>query len=395
MRNAVRVLAALVLATAIGVAANIHADKSTRSTPSEKAARKKKEEANRKRLEERAKRARENKKDNEQLGKDIAALMERWAEKRGFSGSVLVAKDGAVIHKAGYGFADVGAKRKNDTATLFDMGSVGKLFTAAAILKLEEQGKLKLTDTLDKFFPKAPKDKAKITLTQLLSHSGGISRDYDAYGGNLKDRDASMNELLAIELSSKPGTKFEYSNANYYLAGAVVEIASRQSYESYLEKYLFAPAGMKDTGFCSDKDLDKARSARRYEDGKDKGSVVEWPFTWGQRGCGYIVTTVEDMFKWSTALEDETVLTEESKEKFFKPQLDGYALGWFTLVGRHNAAVMYHGGAAPGARAFFARYPGDDFMFVFFINSFKTGEALEFELWPELEMTIQASLKDN
>ncbi|MCC6574846.1 MAG: beta-lactamase family protein [Planctomycetes bacterium] len=373
----------------LGVSVTFAEKKPAKPTAAEK---KKKEEANKKRLAERAKRAKDNKKENEEIGKDLATLLQKY-EKKGLQGAVLIAKDGVIVYKSGFGYADASNKRKNAADTLFDIGSVSKHFTAAAILKLAEQGKLKLEDSLDKFFKDCPKDKAKITLSQLLSQSSGIARDYDAYGSNLVDRDVSMKELLAIPLSSAPGTKFEYSNANYYLAGAIVEIASKETYEQYLEKNIFAPAGMKDTGFCSDKGLDRNRSARRYEDGQDKGLAVDWPFTWGQRGCGYIISTAEDMLKWSTALEDETVLTEESKELYFKEHLEGYALGWFKRNSEGDTDYMYHGGSAPGARAFFARFPADDFMFVLLLNSSKAGEGFEFELWPEIEHVVYERMK--
>lgn len=368
----------------------------TKPSPAKKPSaveKKKKDEANKKRLADRAQRAKTNKAVNEQLGKDVATLMKRYAETKGFSGSVLAAKDGMIIHKAGYGYADVKAKRKNDVNTLFDMGSIGKSFTAAAILKLEEQGKLKLTDTLDKFFAYAPKDKAKITLIQILSHSSGLSMNYSpGEDVDINDRDSCMKYFLSVPLSSSPGSKFEYSNANYFLAGAVVEVAAKQDYESYIRKNLIEPAGLKDTDVCSAKNLDRKRDSRRYVDDQDVGSTVDWPFTWGGRGAGYIVTTVEDMYKWSLAIEDETVLSDESREKWFKQVLDDYALGWYVMDTGKGKAV-WHGGAAPGARAMFTRFMAEDIVYVFMMNVQHREREIVFELRAELEQLLLASVK--
>ncbi len=395
MNHWTRVLAVTVALLA-GLMHSPLADAQSKSGPAKKpstAEKKKKDEANKKRQADRAQRAKTNKSINEQLGKDVAILMKRYADTNGFSGAILVAKDGTVIHKSGYGYADVKAKRKNDVNTLFDMGSIGKSFTAAAILKLEEQGKLKLADTLDKFFAYAPKDKAKITLTQILSHSSGLSMNYSpGEDVDFNDRDSCMRYFLSVPLSSSPGTKFEYSNANYYLAGAVVEIASKQDYESYVRKNLIEPAGLKSTDMCSAQSLDRKRDSRRYLDDQDFGSTADYPFTWGTRGVGYIITTVEDMLQWSLAIEDETVLSDESREKWFKAVLDDYALGWYVMDTGKGKAV-WHGGAAPGARAIFTRFMAEDIVYIFMMNVQHREREIMFELRAELEQLLLASVK--
>ncbi len=129
-------------------------------------------------LKARDQRAKTNAKANAALGKKLEALMEGWKDK-GFSGAILVAKDGQPLIKKGYGMADREAKRANAPDTLYDIGSVTKLFTAAGVLRLEQDGKLRLSDTLGRFFSFAPADKKEITVEQLLSHTGGLSRMYE------------------------------------------------------------------------------------------------------------------------------------------------------------------------------------------------------------------------
>ncbi len=337
-------------------------------------------------LKEREQRAKKNKKENEALGKKVEGVMDAWKAK-GFDGAVLVARDGDAIFKRGYGMADREAKRANAPDTLYDIGSVTKLFTAAGVLRLEQDGKLKLTDTLEKFFPGAPPDKKPITLTQLLSHSSGVSRMYEDEHIDSFSRDNTVKGLLSIPLSSKPGTQFEYSNSNYYLAGAVIEVVTGGKYEDYMMKHVIEASGMKDSAFCSNDKLDDKRTAMRYEDGKLRGDVTNWPFTWGQRGCGYLVSTVEDMQRFSDAIDYGDFLDEEARQKWFSVEKETYALGWFCEE-RDKRKVQYHGGASPGAWAYFARYPDDDVMFVFFLNVSETGKRIDLDVARDLENAI-------
>lgn len=340
------------------------------------------------RLKEREQRAKANAKSHEALTKKLEALMDGYKE-RGFSGSVLVAKDGKALLKKGYAMADREAKRANAPDTLFDIGSVTKTFTAAGILRLEQDGKLRLDDTLGKFFPNAPADKKPITLTQLLSHSGGISRMYDNEHFDYESRDNTVKGLLSIPLTSKPGEKYEYSNTNYFIAAAIIEVASGESYETYMQKNILEASGMKDSGFCSGEKLDDKRSAMRYEDGQNKGSVTDWPFTWGQKGCGYMVSTVEDMWRFSEAIEWNDFIDAKAKELWFTVQKENYAFGW-SILDTDGKKTQCHAGAAPGARAYFARLPEIDAMFVLLLNSCGQGSLLEFDIAREITALLRA-----
>ncbi|MCC6574847.1 MAG: beta-lactamase family protein [Planctomycetes bacterium] len=353
------------------------------------------EEANKKRLADRAARARSNKTINEDLGKTIAAIMKDFAEQKGFSGVVLVEKDGVEIHKAAYGMAHAGDRRKNAIDTYFDMGSVGKHFTAAAILQLEERKKLSLDDTLQKYFKDVPKDKAGITLKQLLSHSSGIGAPPPVDEmPDLTNRDIAMKYYLSLPLAGKPGERFEYTNTNFNIAAAVVELVSKKTYEQYVRENLFVPAGLKETGFRGDSFLSRQRDARRYVNKIDKGSMIDRGYTWVHRGAGFLVSCVSDMQKWSRALEDETILTEESKTKWRTAVVDIGGLGWY-INDSDGQCCMSHGGKTPGGRAYFVRYPEADFMFVFFMNSIKNDDDVELrnEVKAVIEDTIVRALR--
>lgn len=339
-----------------------------------------------KKVKERKAALRKDKKANEELAGKLETLMKGWNDK-GFDGAVLVARHGEVIFKAGYGLADREAKRENKPDTLYDIGSVTKLFTAAGILRLEQNGKLKLDDTIGEHITFAPEDKKGITIRQLLSHTSGLAREYDPEHLDAFNRDITVKGLLGIPLKSEPGTAFEYSNTNYYIAGAIIEFVTKGKYEDFMMEHIIEAAGMEDSAFCSDEKLDDKRTAMRYADGKNVGTVTDWPFTWGQRGCGYLVSTVEDMWRFSEAIELGDFIDEIAKKHWFEVQKDNYALGWYVQE-RNERKVQWHGGASPGAWAHFRRYPDDDVVFVFFINTSDRENRIDMDLAEDIEKTI-------
>src|SRR5687767_4373349 len=154
-------------------------------------------------------------------------------DKIGYSGTVLVAIDGKAVISRGYGFSDRERKIKNSQKTISDVGSITKQFTAAAILKLEMQGRLSTDDKITKYFQNVPPDKSEITIHHLLRHAsglrGGVGGDYEKIG-----EAEFIEKVFASELRSPVGTKFGYSNIGYSLLALIVEKVSGQTYEQYL-----------------------------------------------------------------------------------------------------------------------------------------------------------------
>jgi len=248
----------------------------------------------------------------------------RTAVDAGFSGAVLVAKGGKVILQSGYGLADREKNIPVRKETIFDIGSITKRFTKAAILKLEEQGKLKRSDTLNKFFDNVPEDKAGITVKQVLEHTAGFHEYHDTTGDfEEMDREQALKTILNQKLLFKPGDQEAYSNSGYTLLAVIIELSSKQSYQSFLEEYLFKPAGMNRTGFYRDSLWKEDEVAIGYE-GKtigEKNSPYYWPhMTWALIGGGGMVSSVGELYKWIQALEAGKVLTEKTKEKMYDPQ---------------------------------------------------------------------------
>lgn len=313
------------------------------------------------------------------------------AEKDGFCGVVLAARNGDVLLRKGAGLADPDTRRANTPETLYDIGSVAKPFTASAVLKLAMQKKLKLDDPISRWFKDTPKDKAAITVEQLLSHTSGVARTYDFDHVDTRRRDAVVKHLLAIPLASEPGSRHEYSNANYFLAAAIVEIAGGQRFESCLEKNLFAPAGMTSTGFCGDKDLPARRAAMRLEDGRNLGPMPAYAWSWSFRGATGMITTVDDLLKFSDALLTDAVLDAPSRSRQRSVVKDSYACGWYVLKTSRNTTLLTHGGASAGARALFHRFVDEDAVIIVLCNKPLPKRHVEYEVAKALEAALLGS----
>jgi CubicO group peptidase (beta-lactamase class C family) len=172
------------------------------------------------------------------------------AEAQGVSGVLLVAsRDDVVLHRA-IGWRDAARSIPNDTTTLFYIASIAKQFVAAAILQLEDAGRLRTTDSIARFFPEAPADKRSITVDQLLAHTSGLGRygfDPARRDWAVENREQGTRGILGSTLAHVPGTQFDYQNTNYLLLGEIVERVSGVPLDTYLDQRLFAPVGLRDT----------------------------------------------------------------------------------------------------------------------------------------------------
>jgi CubicO group peptidase (beta-lactamase class C family) len=300
-------------------------------------------------------------------------------EAGGFSGVLLVAKDGGVILAKGYGMADRDKKIRATADTVMCTGSITKQFTGAAILKLETQGKLKVTDPITSYFKDVPNDKKGITLHQLLTHSAGfvaeLGEDYQPIG-----RDDFIRLALKSELRSKPGERHLYSNVGYSLLGAIIEIVAGQSYERYVHDQLFVPAGMTKTGYLLPRWAPNELVHGYMRDGKDWGTMRDkWrdsdgPY-WHLRANGGILSTAGDMYRWHLALLGETVLSKSAKDKYFKPHIperpvgvSHYGYGWVIDRTPRGTAVITHNGSNGIFAADCYRFI-DDNVFLFIASS--------------------------
>ncbi|MEW6213487.1 MAG: serine hydrolase domain-containing protein, partial [Acidobacteriota bacterium] len=279
----------------------------------------------------------------------------------GFSGSVLVAKGRQIVFHKACGLADRARNIPVTTDTVFDIASITKQFTAAALLRLEMAGKLKTSDTIDKFFPNVPADKAAITLEQLLTHTSGMGGVLN--GAESVTRDQFIDGILRQPLTSKPGEKYAYSNAGFTLLAALIEIVSKQTYEEFLNHQLFKPAGMIGTGFYEDKTRWPASLvAHGYDEATDRGAPTSWKPDYRFRGSSYVLTTAGDLFKWEMALRGDSILNREAKRKFFSAPAPTdepgrrYGYGWLAEKTARRTALVSHDGIGFGFNSIFQRY---------------------------------------
>lgn len=275
----------------------------------------------------------------------------------GFCGVALVSKDGEILLEKGWGVMDAAAKTPMRHDAMFDWCSVSKQFTAAAILKLEMQKKLSIADPLKKLFPKCPKDKADVTLRQLLNHTSGIKHDGGLDNTKLRDREATIEMILALPMASKPGEAWAYNNIAYFLLGAIVEKVSGQTLEKFSNEQLFAPAGM-EAHLIGDPKLDMARVPRDAR-GSGKQFAYGDELTWGYKGAGGVVASTRDMLRWHAALAGDKLLGKAQKAELYTVGLEGYALGW--KVSKDAGELEYsHTGRTGDVITVYLRWPEED-----------------------------------
>jgi CubicO group peptidase (beta-lactamase class C family) len=273
----------------------------------------------------------------------------------GWSGAVLVARDGEIVLNKGYGVANQAQHMPWTSETVGNIGSITKQFTAAAILKLEAMGKLNVTDRMSAYLPAVPADKVGITLHQLLTHTAGLQGDLGGTDDQPIGRDELVKVVLASRLAHSPGEIFEYSNEGYSLLAAIVERVSGESYEQFLHDQLFVPAGMTKTGYLLPKYADAELAHGYRADGAEWGTVYErgWRADgpgWYLRGNGGLQSTTGDLYKWHLALGAETVLPAAELKKFTTPYVqtpggDRYAYGWgVDETPRHTTVISHNGG---------------------------------------------------
>lgn len=303
------------------------------------------------------------------LGRNIDTVMMRLT-REGYSGSILVVKESKIVLRKGYGLADRERNIFNTSDTLFNIASVSKVFTSAAIIQLEEKGKLKTSDYISKYLGTFPKEKSESTIHHLLTHTSGLvvkgaSLDYSS-------RKAFIQSVKDTPAASKPGEKYQYLNAGYSLLAAIVEEASGLSFEEYLYKHIFKPAGMKMTGYVWDSKFKNAPVAIGYR-GKKLEELKPEPRdtdVWASRGPEGLLTKVGDLYKWIQALRKGKVLSETAKKKMFTAYTNGdEGYGWHVNRTERGGTMVNRGGGLPAFESELRWYVDESIVVIFTINN--------------------------
>jgi CubicO group peptidase (beta-lactamase class C family) len=295
-----------------------------------------------------------------------------------------VYRNGQSVLAKGYGLANVELHVPVQRLTVMQSGSVGKQFTAAAIMMLVEQGKIGLDDSIAKYFPDAPESWREIAVKNLLSHTSGLAEyESDERAGPSGDfylrldftEDQLVSKIEKLPIEFKPGDKWDYRNTNYVLLGVIIHRVSGQFYGDYLHDKIFAPLGMKSTRIISDRDVIPARAAGyEIEGGTLKNQDFVSP-TFNSTADGALYFNVVDLEKWDRALYGTTLLTRASLDRMWTPFVlndgtansAGYGFGWG--VGEENGhRVVRHSGAWQGFTCDIDRYVNDGVTVVVLTN---------------------------
>ncbi|HLO11621.1 MAG TPA: serine hydrolase domain-containing protein [Pseudoneobacillus sp.] len=282
-----------------------------------------------------------------------------------FQGTLLVAQGDQVLFEKSYGWADKKKKVKNTDESQYQIGSLTKSFTAAAILKLQENGQLETSDTLSKYLPDFPRSN-DITIHQLLTHTSGIY-NYTSGKFNQKSKVSPKGIVKWFEdkkLDFEPGEKFSYSNSNYILLGLIIEKVSGMPYEQFLEENILQPAHLDETTPIR---AEAKHLVVGYR-GEKKDTFIDNSVPYA---AGMLISTVSDLEKYIKAIHDGTLLSKESEKELFTPDKENYAYGWINadVLGEK---VHMHNGGINGFRSVMGYYPEKDYTVILLSNNVKT-----------------------
>jgi len=303
-----------------------------------------------------------------------AVVREEMARQRIPGVSLAVVRAGTTAYAQGFGYANVEHRVPVRPETVFQSGSVGKQFTAAAVMTLVEEGKVALDDGVARFFPGTPESWKGITVRRLLTHTSGLGDYPDGFDFR---RDYTEEELLEramrIPLAFAPGEKWNYSNLGYLTLGVLIHRVTGEFYGAVLQERIFRPLGMTTARVISEADIVPNRAAGyRLVDGELKNQEWVSP-TLNTTADGALYLTTLDMAKWDAALSGEKLLRRTSLDAMWTPVKlnDGstapYGFGWF-LHEVNGHRVIEHGGSWQGFKACIARYVDDRLTVIAFAN---------------------------
>ncbi|UCH12989.1 MAG: serine hydrolase, partial [Bacteroidales bacterium] len=328
------------------------------------------------------------------------------AKERSPGVAILLSRDGEIIYENAFGYADIGNNVPVTTETKFRIGSITKQFIGAAILKLQEDGKLSVNDTLSEFIPDFPRGN-EVTIHHLLTHTSGIHSytnrpDFIKYATMATSAEAMIDTIKNFEYDFDPGERYQYNNSGYFILGYIIEKVSGKEYGEYLKETFFDPLGMKNTGVHGPfLVLDNEATGYSYEAGTLK-KAINWNMT-NAGGAGSLYSTVHDLYTWNEALFNGKVLANESLKAAFTPVVlnnnkkpDGtdYGYGWafFKIRGYDFIA---HSGGLHGFLSYLTRQPDNNITIAVLCNSTPPPENInpvsngnliaEYFMWKDME----------
>jgi CubicO group peptidase (beta-lactamase class C family) len=298
-------------------------------------------------------------------------------KRTGFNGAMLVAKKGQIVFEQYNGFAHLKGKDSITANTPFHIASTTKTFTAMAVLKLAEEGKLNINDSLQKFFPGFPYE--GMTVKTLLSQRSGLP-NYAYYlekvqwDDNIKVTNEDVLQTLIVhkpDLQNAVNRRFNYSNTNFVLLALVIERVSGKSYADYLQEVFFTPLQMTSTKVFSRNDSATVTPSYMWNGVQEAFTYLD--VTYGDKN---IYSTVKDLLKWDQALYGNKLFKQSTLDSAFqpysfeKPGIHNYGLGWRMYTLANNNKIIYHNGWWHGNNSTFYRVIPDSLTIIILGNKF-------------------------
>lgn len=305
------------------------------------------------------------------VGDQLRSYLATLHDNTGFSGSVLVTQGDRTLAAASYGFANREHQVPNGLDTKFRIASMTKQFTAMGILILQERGALQVTDTVGAHLKDIPATWRALTVHQLLTHTSGLVHP-PIQPGFWEDvmvpatHHDTMRRYRDEPLLFEPGTRHEYSGLGYVVLARIIEESSGQPYEAFLRSEIFTPLGMTQTGADQPQTVLEGR-AQGYvveDDAVVNASMMHMPIL---TGAGNLYSTVTDLGRWNQALAARRLISEESYDALYTPELNDYAYGWAVKEGGGHT-LLRHNGGAPGFNSVIARLPDAEVCVVILSN---------------------------
>ena len=295
-------------------------------------------------------------------------LLNVFTDNNGPGGVFMITKAGKSIYQKAFGKANIELDVDMNTANVFQLGSITKQFTAVAILMLEENGKLSTNDSISKFIPDYPNGK-NITIHQLLNHTSGV-KDFTKMKSisQIAQKDLSPKELVDFfknePVDFQPGEKFEYNNSGYAVLGYIIELVAKETYQDYIQKNIFAKAGMQHSRYASDIAIIPNRAYGYQKKSNQFVNKIKISFSIPY-ASGSLMSTLDDMLKWQNALNQNLLLKASSIQKAFtKSNLNNgdvvnYGYGWH-LLNINGISTREHGGSVFGFKTMGIYIPSKD-----------------------------------
>jgi CubicO group peptidase (beta-lactamase class C family) len=310
----------------------------------------------------------------------IDALLSAYNKQRYFNGTALVAENGKVIVRKGYGLANMEWQIPNGPDTKFRLGSITKQFTSMVIMQLVGEGKVNLDEKITYYLPAYRKDTGdKVTVRNLLTHTSGIP-SYTSIPGFIENQSRDpyavadfVKKYTSGDLEFEPGSKFVYDNSGYFLLGAIIERVTGKPYEEAVKERIFAPLGMTDSGYDHFNTIIPQRATGYVltPNGYENSPYLDMSIPYA---AGSLYSTVSDLYKWDRALYTDKLLSADLKKTMFTPLLQNYAFGWAVATmklddGKTEVATIAHNGGINGFNTLEIRVPATQDLVVLLDNT--------------------------